>query len=128
MIVMVVIISVEKSGENHKGEFTEHIIGVGEGENLSYYWMYILKLITSWNLPYAILFNQLIWSKQMNFPRSPYHSVAYILISTTIRELYNLGSLEQLMKQWFIHLLTLLKGRNIMSLQYILTEVCNFRL
>ena len=34
---MVVIISVEKSGENHKGEFTEHIIGVGEGENLSYY-------------------------------------------------------------------------------------------
>ena len=33
MVVMVVIISVEKSGENHKGEFTEHIIrGGGRGK------------------------------------------------------------------------------------------------
>lgn len=42
MIVMVVTVSVEKSGESHKGNFTEHITIGGEGENLSYNWRYIL--------------------------------------------------------------------------------------
>ena len=130
MIVMVVFISVEKSGENHKREFTEHITR-GGGRGKPFLPLKVYPIVTCdhfMGLTYTILFNQLIWSKQMNLPRSPYHSVAYILISTTIRELYHVGTPEQLMKQWFIHLLILLKGRNRVSLQYILTEVCNFKI
>lgn len=43
MNVMVVIISVGKSGENHKGEFTEHITrGGGRGKDFLPLKVYIL--------------------------------------------------------------------------------------